>query len=322
MNESSPIPDVSVLLTTWNSREMTLDAVRSIGQNTRGITYEILVVDDASSDGTAEALRSEFPDLRLIVSEQNLGFVRANNLGARHARGRHLLLLNTDTLLANNAVAILSHFLEDHVDVGVCGGLLLNRDMTPQVSYGDEPSFGQAFVDSLFLNDIFPGAGFPNRGTVPRLPCAGPIDVDYVTGAGLMIRRTIVESLGLFDELFREYCEETDLCRRVRTVLGLRVVFVPDATIIHFGGVSYGQFGEGQIRRHYLTYAKYLSKYHGSFYSFGTRLLYAWHYAVKMVVRLAAALMAHAPVRQQKLSMAKNAWYSVRYSLAPWGERP
>ncbi len=322
MTERSAIPDVSVLLTTWNSCEMTLDAIRSIGQKTAGITYEIIVVDDASNDGTAEALRSEFPHIRLIVSEQNVGFVRANNLGARFACGRHLLLLNTDTLLANNAVAILSRYLDDHPDVGVCGGLLLDRDMIPQVSYGDEPSLAQATFDALFLNDLFPGAGFPKRGIIPRLPCAGPVNVDYVTGADLMIRRSIVDSIGLFDELFREYCEETDLCKRVRKVMGQRVVFVPDATIIHFGGLSYGQFGEGHIRKQYLSYDKFLTKHHGRLYSLATRLLYAWHYFIKMIARFIVSLLMRGTAGTDKRHMALKAWYIVKHSIAPRRELP
>ena len=317
MTKPSPEPDVTVLLTTWNTREMTLEAIRSVEKKTEGITYEVIVVDDASDDGTAEALRLEFPHVRVIVSPHNLGFVRANNLGASSARGRHLFLLNTDTLLVNNAIAVLSRYLDEHPDVGACGGMLLNRDMTPQVSYGNEPSLPQAAVDAFFLNDLLPNAGFPQRGIVPRFPCAGTIDVDYITGADLMIQRSIVDSIGLFDELFREYCEETDLCRRVRTVAGKRVVFVPDASVMHFGGMSYGQLGEAQIRKHYLSYAKYLTKHHGSFYSFCTRLLYAWHYSVKMVVRYLSALAAAGSTRKQKYLMAKRAWYIVRYSLAP-----
>jgi len=310
-------PDVSVLLTSWNGRDLTRDAIQSVREKTTDVSYEIIVVDDGSTDGTADMVRKEFPDVMLVVSQENAGFVRANNLGARHARGRHLLLLNNDTIFVNNAIAILSRYLDDHPDVGACGGLLLNRDMTAQVSYGNEPSLGQAVVDLFFLNELFPRAGFPKRGTIPLLPCAGPIDVDYITGADLLIRRSIVDEIGLFDELFREYCEETDLCRRVRAVARRRVVFVPEAQIIHLGGMTYGMLGKGQIRKQYLSYAKFLKKYHGSFYSFCTRLLYACHYFVKMIVRFAGAFLARGPAAAQKRLNAQKAWYAVRYSLAP-----
>jgi GT2 family glycosyltransferase len=262
-------------------------------------------------------VRRKYPQARLFVNERNQGFVRTNNIGVQHARGKYVLLLNSDTRLLNDAASILATYLDREPAAGACGGSLRNADGTDQISFGAFPSFSQALSDALFLNDLFPRAGFPNRGARPGKSCAEPKQVEYVSGADLMVRRALVEQLGLFDELFEAYCEEVDLCYRISRIAGKQVSFVPDARIVHYGGASYGKLGERRIRILYQSYDKFLTKHHGRFYAACTRILYAWHYAVKFFFRAGSALFARGTAREAAWGRARDARYIVRYSLAP-----
>jgi GT2 family glycosyltransferase len=307
--------DVSVLVTNWNGREVLRECLRSLARETHGVRYETIVVDDASTDGSAEMIRGEFPGVRLLTNSVNAGFVRANNAGAEIARGRYLLLLNSDTILVNNAVMIMAEYLDRHERVGACGGRLLGPDGSSQISFGYAPSLCQALVDALFLNDLFPGSRFPRKGIVPGRELQSPLPVEYVSGADLMVRRDFVERFGLFDTAFEAYCEEVDLCRRVRRNGTMDVHFVPDARIIHIGGFSYRKMGPRRISMQCRSYSTFLRKYHGGFYSTVVRALFAWHYAVKLMFRIAMWAVAAGAKKPFWREGVFDAWHFVLYNL-------
>jgi GT2 family glycosyltransferase len=315
---STASPRVSVLVANWNGREVLPACLRSIPAHTRSVTFEVIVVDDASTDESVEIIKRDFPDVRLIVSPTNLGFVGANNLGVKEAAGEFIFLLNSDTELREDAIGKLVAFMDAHPEAGICGPALFNADGRPQVSYGWPPSFLQAAVDAFFLNDLFPGAGFPSRGVLPDATHTSPFPVRYVSGAALLIRSSVITQLGLFDPLFRAYCEEVDLCQRVRTRAGLECFIVPQARIMHYEGKSYGQLGAGRIRIMYESYDRFMVKYHSRAYAFCTRLLFAWHYAVKMAIRAIRWLPSTGTSRPQRSGAVRQAWYHVRYSLWPY----
>jgi len=313
---SRPTPVVSVLVTNWNGMEVLGHCLQSVVERTHGLHYEIIVVDDASTDGSAAMVRARFPHIRLIERAANGGFVRANNEGVRHARGRYVLLLNSDTVLLNDALTILAAYLDGHDAVGACGGWLTDSRGASQVSYGSFPSLSQAGIDALFLNDLFPACNLPNRGVRPASDAHEPLTVDYVTGAALMCRRELIDRIGLFDERFHAYCEEVDFCYRV-LALGLTTAFVPSARILHYGGTSYGRLGRKKIQIHYTSYNLFLTKHHGKAYAFLTRLLYALHYSVKLVVRTGRFVASRKTSRISQGEAIREAWYIVLSSLRP-----
>ena len=309
--------EVSIIIANWNAREFLRDCIRSIYEKTKEIRYELIIVDDASTDGSAEMVEREFPQVKIIRNEKNLGYTKSINRGAPLAQGSYILLLNSDTVILDDAIKSLTNFLDIHPEVGVCAGWLCDKNMASQVSFGNFPSFLQGVVDALFLNDLFPSLHLLNRGVRPDKSFDKPIEVDYVTGADILIRRELIEQLGLFDEIFSAYCEEVDFCYRVKHLTRKKVFFVPNATIIHFGSTSYRKLGKRKIQIHYSSYDKFLRKHHGAIYSFCTRVLYAWHYLVKMIVRLLPYGLASPENRQERKNRFLDAWYIVRYSLAP-----
>lgn len=307
--------DVSVLVTNWNGGDMLRECLSSLLRETQGVRYETIVIDDCSTDGSAEMVGREFPGFRLIRNAVNAGFVRANNAGAATARGRFLFLLNSDTILLNNAVRILSEYMDRHERVGVCGGMLLFRNGSPQISFGYEPSFRQSLADALFLNELFPRLGLPSRGMVPDPEAQAPRRVEYISGADLIVRRDFVERSGLFDTAFEAYCEEVDLCRRVRREGRMEVHFVPGAHIVHLGGVSYGKLGRRRIRVQCRSDRAFLRKYHGAVYTGIVRLLFTWRYAVKFAARLARWVTARGERRTSSRESALDALYFVLYNI-------
>ena len=245
MNLQKDRLDVSIIIVNYNTLKLTQNCIQSIIDKTNGISYEIIIVDNASTDGSKEYFESD-SKIKYIYSEENLGFGRANNLGAQSAVGNKLFFLNPDTLLINNAIKILSDYLDVHPKTGGAGGNLYNKDLKPCLSF-------KRYLPGLFweLNNmtfatlekiVFIGnQTFNNTNNVKS--------VGYITGADLMIPKRIFNDLGGFDSKFFLYFEETDLCCRIRE-LGLKIESVPASRIQHLEGESFkgGEINRNRIR--------------------------------------------------------------------------
>jgi GT2 family glycosyltransferase len=199
--------------------------------------YEIIVVDNHSSDDTAKRILGEFPDIRLIVNPENFGFAAANNIGIQEAKGEYLLILNPDTLVLPHSIDLLIRFMDSHSDVGICGPQILNSDRTIQSSARMYPTFQAIF----YRFTIFKYLGLFRRHfylwTMRDFDHNSMRNVEQLTGAALMTRFSLVKKLGGFDTHYFIYYEEVDLCKRV-SMAGYRVVFYPEPQIIHLGGCS------------------------------------------------------------------------------------
>lgn len=227
--------DVSIIIVNYNTRDLTLQCLRSVYEKTKDLEFETIVVDNASADDSVESIKKQFPQVRVVESRENLGFGRANNLGLTIATGRNILFLNSDTELVNNAVRILSEYLDAHADVAVCGGNLYSKEMLPTHSFlRSFPSIkyelNQLFVRIPFLLFYGKNREFNYSGA--------PICVKYITGADLMIKKKVLDEVGGFDPDFFMYYEETELCFRANKA-GYKIISVPDACIVHLGGASF-----------------------------------------------------------------------------------
>jgi N-acetylglucosaminyl-diphospho-decaprenol L-rhamnosyltransferase len=239
---------LSILVVSYNTRRETLACLHSVFGATLACSREVIVVDNASSDGSCEAIHREFPDAQLIGLRRNVGFARANNIAARRAKGDMLLLLNPDTLITDEAIGNLLRFAARQRDAGIWGG----RTVFPDGNLNPSSCWGFMSLPSVFCQAVGLAALFRNSGVFNREAYGGWArddvrEVDIVTGCFLLIRRQLWEDLGGFDERFFMYAEEADLCYRARA-LGYRPMFTPEASIVHIGGASEAVFAPKCIR--------------------------------------------------------------------------
>ncbi len=230
--------DVSIIVVSYNTRELTLAALRSAIAQTNQATYEIIVVDNASSDGSAKAIRNEFPEARLIALNTNIGFAAANNRASVEARGEFLLLLNPDTIVLDSAIDHLLAFARREPLAKIWGG----RTLFPDGSLNPSSCWGCITLWNLFcrttgLTGIFKRSEFFNGEAYGDWQRDSVRAVDIVSGCFFLIRRDHWTKLGGFSPVFFMYGEEADLCMRARNA-GAHPMMTPDATILHLGGAS------------------------------------------------------------------------------------
>lgn len=233
---------VSIIIVSYNTRELTLECLRSVYAQTRETPFELLVVDNASTDGSAAAIAAEFPQARLWPLDQNLGFAAANNFAARNASGEWLLLLNPDTVVLDRAidrlVASAQSATRSHPRAGIFGGRTLFADgsLNPTSCWA-RPTLWSTFCIAVGLTSLFRRSSLFNPEAMPAWPRDSVREVDIVTGCFFLLRRSLWDRLGGFDPAFFMYGEEADLCLRARRE-GVTGLICPAATIVHHGGAS------------------------------------------------------------------------------------
>ncbi|MCF0199612.1 MAG: glycosyltransferase family 2 protein [Bacteroidaceae bacterium] len=282
---------VSVIIVNYKTPRLTIECIDSVKAHTRATNYEIVVVDNASGDGSVSDIRAAHPDVTVVESPGNIGFGRANNLGYEHCTGDYIFLLNSDTLLVNDAIHILATFLETHPTAGIAGGTLTNAEGRMVSSYKE-------FLPSLFceFDNMLHGPfrWWAKRRVRRELTANGHAEVGFITGADMMLRRQWVEQVGMFDPAFFMYYEETDMTRRY-TRAGLPSFFVPAARIIHLESQSVTN-SEKKIRMMTTSRKLYYRKAHGRFYYWLCNLCYTLNLSKGIVVN---TLMGHKAVVQE-----------------------
>jgi GT2 family glycosyltransferase len=228
--------DISICIVSYHTRDLLHDCLSSIYKTVDSLSFEIVIVDNHSEDGTVEMLCSEFPNVRLLVNDHNAGYTRPNNQAIRESKGRYIVLLNPDTLVKPNTFVELLKFLETHSEVGIVGPKVLNRDGTMQKQCRrSEARPWDSFCYFSGLSRLFPHdkrfAGY----LMTYLDEDLTHEAEAVSGSCMMIRRRVIEQIGYQDENFFAYQEDTDYCRRARLV-GWKVFYNPSAQIIHYGG--------------------------------------------------------------------------------------
>jgi len=228
--------DISFIIINWNTRQMLLDCIASIEQHAAKLSFEIIVVDNASTDGSVESVRHSYPRVELIQNSSNLGFAKANNLGIKRMKGKYAVLLNSDTLVLAGALETMTAFMNASPRAGICGPQLLNADGSFQKSFDRFPTLISEFTSKSFLRFFFPRL-YRKQFLAGEVPSAGPSAVDFIIGACMVVRKEAIEKAGMLDEDYFFFYEEIDWCHRMKQ-RGWDVYHVPDARIIHFGGGS------------------------------------------------------------------------------------
>ena len=242
--------DLSVIIVNWNTRDLLVRCLNSITQVTQRMKAEIFVVDNRSSDESGRTVKERFSQVILIENETNLGFAGANNQALRRSKGNYLLLLNPDTQVKEEPIQKLISLMDAHPDVGITGVQLLNSDGSKQNSIANFPSLATELLNKSLLRWLSPGK-FPGK----EKDYPEPIEVDSVIGACMMVRREALDQVGLLDEDYFLFLEETDWCYRMKRA-GWKIYHVPDAEVFHFQGKS----AEKEKKRARVEYFR--SRYH------------------------------------------------------------
>jgi len=249
--------DLSIVIVNWNTRALLAECLDSVRANCVGIEAEVVVVDNASEDGSAALVAERYPEVRLIANRDNVGFAAANNQAFEIARGRQILLLNNDTLVHGDVLASSVRYLDAHPEVGAMGCRVENTDGSTQHTCSRFPTFFNLLLQTAGLDRVDGGPAFLRRYRMLDWDRDDERDVEVISGCSLLIRREILDTVGGLDEAFFCYGEETDWCRRIAEAgWGLR--FAPVGVITHHGSGSTRRLNhrrdlmltEGTVRLH------------------------------------------------------------------------
>jgi GT2 family glycosyltransferase len=245
---STATPEVSIILVSYNTSSYIRRALESLFRETHLTTFEVIVVDNASSDGSVAMIRQFFPQVTLIESGANIGFAGGVQLGAQQATGNYLLLLNPDTVILNDAVDHLLHFARLYPANGIWSGVTLNNDMSLNTQHAwHKPNLSDLFYSATGLSKLFNKSCFFNHANYGCWERDSIKEVDIVSGCFFLTTRALWDTLGGLDATFFMYAEEADYCLRAKA-LGYQPIVSPDARIVHHGGVSHSHFSGKQIK--------------------------------------------------------------------------
>lgn len=330
---SAPDLDLSVIIVSFNTRDILNRCLEHLIGGLPDERSEVIVVDNASSDGSADSVEALFPSVRLLRSESNLGFAAANNLAIGQARGRYLLLLNPDTILSGDAVEQALQRLDCEPGIAMVGARLRDEAGADQPSARLFPSLLNEFLSLSGLADRFPASRFFGRGDRRWCPADREALVDWVPGAFALLRRSALDQVGLFDERFFLYYEEVDLCRRLHAA-GWQIAYWPTIEVMHVGGASsrtitgetFSSSGAQLTLWRMRSALLYYRKHHGRAMAWCiSRLEMIWHRLRRLRASLPWRRAASAERRAQSLhieSLLRQAWHETaggtRSPARPW----
>lgn len=217
---------VSIIIVNWNGEEVLKNCIESIEKNCNNEMYEIIVVDNNSSDNSVKMVMGNFPHVKIILNEKNEGFAKANNIGVLEAQGEYILLLNSDTLFTDDNISITTNFMNENKKISMLGVKLLNEDFSLQKSCFKLPTITSYTFEYIFRYRYSQNYNYDIKS-----------EVECISGAYMFIRKSIIKELGLFDEQFYFYQEDTDLCKKLN-INNKKIYYIPFSEVVHLGGAS------------------------------------------------------------------------------------
>lgn len=294
--------DLSIVIVSYNTRDLLRDCLHSVYANEAEFAYEVIVVDNHSPDDSAAMVRQEFPQAILIASQVNGGYAYANNLGLHQAQGRHLLLLNPDTVLPPTALRDMLAFVRQHPDAGVVGAKLVLRDGSLDLACRRSfPSLDVAFYRLIGLSKRYPNSPRFNRYNLGYLDPNQVAEIDSVVGAFMWIRREALDQAGLLDEQFFAYAEDIDLCYRIKIEHGWKVYYNPAVVVTHFKGQAMRQRATAMT----IEFYRAMWLFHRKHYAKHTCFLLNWAVAAGTVILCGLALVINSirPPEKRKVGL-------------------
>lgn len=278
--------DISIVILSWNDKQHLDGLLKSLANATKARSMEIIVVDNASTDGSVEMVETGFPSVQLIKNKENLGFPKGNNVGVMASRGKYVYLLNSDIKVLDGCIDALADYLDQNPDVGMLGPKVLNGDLTHQSSCRNFPTLWNNLCSATGLAKAFAGSKLFSGEHMMYFKGDRTLDVDVLVGCFWAARRSALDEFGLLDEGFFIYAEDVDWCKRCWKA-GWRVVFYPGAEAIHYRGASTTKkdpvrFAVTQQR----SVLRYWKKHHGMAGRMSMSCLIFGHLAARWVVAL------------------------------------
>lgn len=252
--------DLSITICSWNTIGDLRACLQSLREAQSEGNFEVVVVDNASVDGSPDMVAQEFPEFRLLRQSVNLGFTGGHNLALQERKGRHAALLNSDTVVHPGAIARLSEYMVEHPEAGIVGPKLLNPDGSLQFSARRWPDPMAAIYRNTFIGKMFPGNRAARDYLMQDWDHKDTREVDWVSGAAMFLREELLDKIGGLDNALFMYCEDTDICRRAWNA-GFKVVYVHDAVITHAIGRSTDRIANKMIVRHHRSMFRYYRKH-------------------------------------------------------------
>ncbi|NTW52129.1 MAG: glycosyltransferase family 2 protein [Chlorobiaceae bacterium] len=226
---------ITIVIVSYNTRDILRNCLEALYRHGTGSDMEVIVADNDSHDDSAAMVKEQFPKARLIANTKNLGFAAANNQAFLQARGRYIILLNPDAYIGPSSLGNVVKFMDDHPECGLCGGKIISPEGRLEPSARRFPSPLSKLLTLSGLSARFPSSPLFNRHEFGGFAHDTPMEVDWVPGTFTIIRKSMLDAIGAFDERFFIYYEETDLCLRARKA-GWKIFFIPDAEVMHIGG--------------------------------------------------------------------------------------
>jgi GT2 family glycosyltransferase len=281
---------LSICIVTYKARDWLAGCLDSIHENTQLAEYEIIVVDNGSQDGTEELLSQNYPQVRFIGNDNNLGYTRPMNQALQSAQGEYLMQINPDTKVLPGAIDKLLSFMDENSQLGICGPKVLNRDgsFQKQCRRGEPRPFAMISY-FLRLSSLFPGSEVFGAYLLEYEDEDAIIEVDALSGSCMLIRKEVIDEIGYLDDQFFAYQEDTDICTRARQA-GWKVCYYPEAQIIHYGGQGGSRVEPYRsIIEWHRSYWLYYKKHLAEDYFF----LLNWAYYLLMAIKLALSLLVN-----------------------------
>jgi len=302
--------DLSILIVNWNAVHYLKPCLASVYREVKGIEFEVLVVDNASYDGSAELVKTDFPQATFIQSDKNLGFTRGNNLLFRYAKGRNILLLNPDTEVIGDAVQKMLGYLGSLSQAGAIGCRLVDAEGAVQTTIMAFPTILNQLLDVEFLQRRFPNCSLWNLKALYE-ETAVPVEVDSLAGACFMIKRHVFEQVGLMSEDYLMYGDDIDLSYKVWKA-GYKVFYTNQSRVIHYEGKSAESWKRGLPevwKRHSIH--KFLSKSRGRWYGACHKATMAFAAFVRLLLIAVMRLLPGDSRRKERLGFAFTKWKRI-----------
>ena len=310
--------DLSIVIVSFNTRELTLNCLKSVMQFLAGkLSFEILVIDNNSGDGSPEAIREYAGGgdaIKVIDAGANVGFAKANNIGITLAKGKQVLLLNSDTYLIDDSLVSAMEYLDKTSNVFGCGCTLLNADKTPGISYG---VFPELFT---VCRELLTGRFARLRAMAPRRP-GFVYDIDLPCGAFFLIKKTLLDRVGPMDEHFFMYCEETDLAKRAWKA-GYRIVYFGPTRVVHLGGQSgvkktesaSGGRSSFDLRKiFYQSWSYYLRKHHSRVHASAIKTMLLLYFQAQYLIFSAVHNEIARDFHRKEVASLKSGWNTTEH---------